>query len=204
MILETIVATKKKEVEQLRNNGIRLPAEYVDKPVAKCRGFKQSLISFSGVSIIAEVKKASPSKGTIVDDFNPVKIARNYQDNGARAISVLTDTTYFQGSLLDLMQVREVVDLPVLRKDFIIDPLQIDEAHAHGADAILLIAAILIMLSKIPVGELMWSKIPVIGEWIMDGPTSAGKRAILFGAYLGGLTMMIRIAFGLERSHLSE
>ena len=68
----------------------------------------------------------------------------------------------------------------------------------------LLVAAILIMLSKIPLGEAMWDKIPVIGEWIMDGPTSAGKRAILFGAYLGGLTMMIRIAFGLERSHLSE
>ncbi|NOR45447.1 MAG: hypothetical protein GQ534_07660 [Candidatus Delongbacteria bacterium] len=70
--------------------------------------------------------------------------------------------------------------------------------------AFLLVAAILIMLSKIPLGEVMWSKIPVIGEWILDGPTSAGKRAILFGAYLGGLTMMIRIAFGLERSHLSE
>ncbi len=70
--------------------------------------------------------------------------------------------------------------------------------------AFLLIAAILIMLSKMPLGEAMWSKIPVIGEWIMDGPTSAGKRAILFGAFLGGLTMMIRIAFGLERSHLTE
>jgi hypothetical protein len=70
--------------------------------------------------------------------------------------------------------------------------------------AFLLVAAILIMLSKMPLGEAMWDKIPVIGEWIMDGPTSAGKRAILFGAFLGGLTMMIRIAFGLERSHLSE
>jgi hypothetical protein len=70
--------------------------------------------------------------------------------------------------------------------------------------AFLLVAAILIMLSKMPLGEAMWSKIPAIGEWIMDGPTSAGKRAILFGAYLGGLTMMIRIAFGLEKSHLSD
>ncbi|MFO7810700.1 MAG: hypothetical protein R6V47_04950 [Candidatus Delongbacteria bacterium] len=70
--------------------------------------------------------------------------------------------------------------------------------------AFLLLAAILIMLSKIPLGEAMWDRIPVIGEWIMDAPTSAGKRAILFGAFLGGLTMMIRIAFGLERSHLSE
>ncbi|HQO09781.1 MAG TPA: hypothetical protein PLK90_08040 [Clostridiales bacterium] len=70
--------------------------------------------------------------------------------------------------------------------------------------AFLLVAAILIMLSKMPLGEAMWDKIPVIGEWIMDGPTSAGKRAILFGAFLGGLTMMIRIAFGLEKSHLSD
>ena len=143
MILETIVETKKEEAEYLRKNGIILPSEYGDKPVGKCRGFKQALIDFAGVSIIAEVKKASPSKGIIVKDFNPVKIARNYQDHGARAISVLTDRTYFQGNLLYLMQVREVVTLPVLRKDFIIDPLQIDEARAHGADAILLIAAIL-------------------------------------------------------------
>ncbi|MDD3044185.1 MAG: hypothetical protein PHF33_01830 [Candidatus Delongbacteria bacterium] len=70
--------------------------------------------------------------------------------------------------------------------------------------AFLLVAAILIMLSKMPLGEAMWSKIPTIGEWIMDAPTSAGKRAILFGAFLGGLTMMIRIAFGLEKSHLSD
>lgn len=70
--------------------------------------------------------------------------------------------------------------------------------------AFLLAAAILIMLSKMPLGEAMWDKIPVIGEWIMDGPTSAGKRAIMFGAFLGGLTMMIRIAFGLEKSHLSD
>jgi hypothetical protein len=70
--------------------------------------------------------------------------------------------------------------------------------------AVLLIASILVMLSKIPMGEAMWSQIPVIGEWIMDAPTSAGRRAIIFGGYLGTLTMMIRIFFGLERSHLSE
>ena len=70
--------------------------------------------------------------------------------------------------------------------------------------AFLLVAAIIIMLSKMPLAESIWDKIPVIGEWIMDGPTSAGKRAILFGAFLGALTMMIRIAFGLERAHLSE
>lgn len=70
--------------------------------------------------------------------------------------------------------------------------------------AVLLAASVLVMLSKIPIGEAMWSQIPVIGEWIMDAPSSAGRRAIIFGGYLGTLTMMIRIFFGLERSHLSE
>ena len=93
--------------------------------------------------MIAEVKKASPSKGVICHDFHPVEIANNYQRNGAQAISVLTDVDYFQGALLYMMQVRETVDLPVIRKDFIIDELQIKEARLHGADAILLIAAIL-------------------------------------------------------------
>jgi len=76
-------------------------------------------------------------------DFQPVAIGRNYEKNGAQAISVLTDVDFFQGSLSFLLQVREAVSLPILRKDFIIDPLQIEEAHRHGADAVLLIAAIL-------------------------------------------------------------
>ncbi len=70
--------------------------------------------------------------------------------------------------------------------------------------AVLLVASILVMLSKIPLGEQLWGQIPVIGEWIMDAPSSAGRRAIIFGSYLGSITMMIRIFFGLERSHLSE
>jgi indole-3-glycerol phosphate synthase len=95
------------------------------------------------VAVIAEVKKASPSKGLICADFDPVAIAANYQKQGAQAVSVLTDVDFFQGCLADLMAVRAAVGLPVLRKDFIIDPLQIEEARAHGADAVLLIAAIL-------------------------------------------------------------
>ncbi len=143
MILDTIVQQKREEVAELKKNGIRLPESFIGRTRDKSRGFKQALISYPGVSIIAEVKKASPSKGIICSDFDPVKIARNYQLHGAQALSVLTDVNFFQGSLLYLMQVREAVDLPVLRKDFIIDQLQVDEAHAHGADAILLIAAIL-------------------------------------------------------------
>ncbi len=143
MILDTIVAKKKVEVAELRRKGIQLPTEFRENLIAPPRGFRNMLTRYPDVSIIAEVKKASPSKGVICADFRPVDIAVNYQKNGAQAISVLTDVDFFQGSLLYMMQVRAAVSLPVLRKDFIIDELQIEEASAHGADAILLIAAIL-------------------------------------------------------------
>jgi indole-3-glycerol phosphate synthase len=143
MILDRIVAKKRLEVAELRSRGIQLPAAFRDREIAPPRGFRRTLLEYPEVAIIAEVKKASPSKGIICADFNPVNIAVNYQQNGAQAISVLTDVDFFQGALVYLMQVREAVCLPVLRKDFIIDELQIREASVHGADAILLIAALL-------------------------------------------------------------
>jgi len=143
MILQTIVARKQEEVAQLRINGVSIPAGYREKTVPPRRAFRKALVDFAGVSIIAEVKKASPSKGVISENFEPRAIASNYQQQGAQAVSVLTDVDFFQGSLEYLMQVREIVSLPVLRKDFIIDELQIEEASQCGADAILLIAAIL-------------------------------------------------------------
>jgi len=106
------------------------------------RYFKEALTK-PGISLIAEVKKASPSKGVLKEDFCPVKIAKAYQKAGASAISVLTENRFFQGSLQDLLQVIETVNLPVLRKDFIIDPYQIYETKYMGADALLLITAIL-------------------------------------------------------------
>ena len=139
MILDTIVARKHEEVAALKERGLPV----LDRPVAPPRGFCRALVEAPSVAIIAEAKKASPSKGVIQPDFDPVRIARNYQDGGAHCLSVLTDTDFFQGSLDFIPLVREAVALPVLRKDFIIDPLQIKQASVVGADAILLIAAIL-------------------------------------------------------------
>ena len=139
MILDTIVARKKEEVAALRRRG--LPR--MEQPVARPRGFIRALTAAPGLAIIAEAKKASPSKGVIQPDFDPVRIAKNYLTGGAHCLSVLTDVDFFQGALEYIPLVRAAVPLPVLRKDFIIDPLQIEEGHAVGADAILLIAAIL-------------------------------------------------------------
>lgn len=119
--------------------GIGHPDRDVDPP----RGFLRALTSYDGMALIAEAKKASPSKGVICPDFDPVKIAANYETTGAQAMSVLTDEKFFQGSLSYIPLVRETVKLPVLRKDFMIHEVQITQAHTFGADAILLIAAIL-------------------------------------------------------------
>lgn len=106
------------------------------------KDFKDALQLENDVAIIAEIKKASPSKGLIRKDFDPKKIAVQYRDGGASAISVLTDTAAFQGSLDDLEIAAREVSIPLLRKDFIIDPYQVKEAKAYGADAVLLIATI--------------------------------------------------------------
>ena len=139
MILDKIVDRKREEVALLLKQGITPPDEPVDPP----RGFIKALTSYSGVAIIAEAKKASPSKGVICPDFDPVRIAVEYERSGAQAMSVLTDVDFFQGSLAYIPQVRKAVKLPVIRKDFVIHEKQIEEARAYGADAILLIAAIL-------------------------------------------------------------
>jgi len=136
-ILDQIVAEKRREVARLHPPG---------KPAttrADRRDFAGALRRPMGVALIAEVKKASPSAGIIRADFDPVRIAGEYEAAGAAVVSVLTDETFFQGHLDYLRQIRAAVRLPLLRKDFIIDELQIYEAEAGGADAVLLIAAIL-------------------------------------------------------------
>lgn len=108
----------------------------------KSRGFRNSLSDKGALSVIAEVKKASPSKGVIRPDFDPVKIAKSYIAGGASALSVLTDEPFFKGSLSYMENISLNFDIPLLRKDFIVDPYQIKEARAFGADAVLLIVSI--------------------------------------------------------------
>lgn len=139
MILDKIVARKKEEVAELLRTSWKRVNEQVDPP----RGFIQSLVDFAGIAVIAEAKKASPSKGVICEDFDPVAIAADYKKGGAQALSVLTDVDFFQGSMSYIPAVRDAVDLPVLRKDFIIHEAQIFQARKYGADAVLLIVAIL-------------------------------------------------------------
>jgi indole-3-glycerol phosphate synthase len=142
MILDDIVTTKRDEiVEHKRQRPLAALAD-AELYRAPRRGFAAAL-AIPGRAIIAEVKKASPSRGLIRADFDPRAIAQGYQRAGARAISVLTDAPYFQGSLAYLEAIRHVVDVPLLRKDFVLDPYQIHEARAFGADAVLLICAIL-------------------------------------------------------------
>ena len=143
-ILEEIVWQKETEVDQMRESVPLVELRKRVQTAPPLRDFLQALRSGkTHPALIAEVKKASPSKGVIREDFDPVAIAKAYSQGGASAISVLTDKKFFQGSWDNLAQVRAAVDLPVLCKDFIIYPYQIYLARSYGADAVLLIAAIL-------------------------------------------------------------
>lgn len=145
MFLDKIVATKRKEVEALSAHFDLAAVERQIAALPACRGFERALTERNNrpLGLIAEVKKASPSKGLIRADFDPVTLARIYEEAGADCISVLTDVDYFQGQNEYLTAVSQAVRLPLLRKDFTIDYRQIYEARLIGADAILLIAAIL-------------------------------------------------------------
>jgi len=140
--LEEILRVKRDEIERLRPRAAELDRQA--KARTDFRGFRTALESSDKtIAVIAEVKRASPSAGVIAEKFDPVEIARNYERNGANAASVLTDTQFFQGKLQDLADVRDAVSIPLLRKDFVLDEVQIAESAASGADAILLIVAVL-------------------------------------------------------------
>ena len=141
-MLEKIVALKKEKVEQRKKV---LPLSCLKERIARQRpplDFASALVG-DHIRLIAEVKQASPSRGVLNPNLNPTKLAKTYAEGGAAAISVLTEENYFKGSIDYLAAIREVVRLPLLRKDFIFDPYQVYESRAYGADALLLIAAIL-------------------------------------------------------------
>ncbi len=141
-MLDRIVADKKEEVEQSRK---AVPVSELEARIAqraKTLDFATAL-KRDGVSLIAEVKMASPSRGILRQNFDPLNLARTYARHGAAAISVLTENKYFGGQLEHLLSIREKVQIPLLRKDFIFDSYQVYESRASGADALLLITAIL-------------------------------------------------------------
>lgn len=140
-VLDRIVRSKGAEVEALRPRAAELRSRAADAPPP--RDFQGALADGSTVSLIAEVKRRSPGAGDIRPDLDPVRLARAYEEAGASALSVLTDREYFGGSLADLARIREEVAIPLLRKDFTLDALQVAEARAGGADAVLLIVRIL-------------------------------------------------------------
>ncbi|MGO9379825.1 MAG: indole-3-glycerol phosphate synthase TrpC [Dissulfurispiraceae bacterium] len=145
-VLSNIVARKAERIEdaQCRLTLSEIKKRLADLEIPSTRDFREALkIGQSPIKLIAEIKKASPSKGLIRGDFNPLQIASVYESNPVSAISVLTEEDFFQGHISYLRRVRQVTSKPLLRKDFIIDEYQLYESRLYGADAVLLIAAIL-------------------------------------------------------------
>ena len=141
-MLDKIIAQKREEVEQRKK---ALPLSCLKERIAQQSPPLDFASALRGdcIRLVAEIKQASPSRGILRPNLNPVKLAKTYVEGGAAAISVLTEANYFKGSINHLAAVKEVVELPLLRKDFIFDPYQVYESRAYGADALLLIAAIL-------------------------------------------------------------
>lgn len=142
-VLDTILSAKRDEVVARKAATSRSELNARIAAQTPPRGFRAALDTTRGHALIAEIKRTSPSKGLIRGDFDPPSHARAYRDGGAACLSVLTDEKFFRGADEHLVQARGAVSIPVLRKDFIVDPWQIDEARALGADAVLLIVAAL-------------------------------------------------------------
>lgn len=183
-ILADIVRHKRQEVASLKLGQPRAALEEMCKDIAPPLDFERALIPARGsVRLIAEVKKASPSRGVLAANLDPVALASTYAGHGADAISVLTDAKYFQGSLEVLRRIRAAVDVPLLRKDFTIDEYQLWEARAAGADAVLLIVSILepALLRDLAAGAKglgMAALVECHTEAEVDAALAAGSRII--------------------------
>jgi indole-3-glycerol phosphate synthase len=198
-ILDKIVATKRQEIEQAKSRRpvAELQAALRDAPPA--RDFFAALAAPGPIRLIAEVKKASPSKGIIRADFQPLEIAKAYERAGATCLSVLTDEAYFQGSLDYLRAIRQQVGLPVLRKDFILDPYQLLEAREAGADAVLLIAECLddCHLRALHNEALEWGLTPLVEFYEPDNL----PRVLEAGATLIGVNNRDLRSFSVDLHH---
>jgi indole-3-glycerol phosphate synthase len=141
-MLDKIIDQKRQEIEQRKKMAT---LTYLQERIARQKPALDLALALKGdhIRLIAEVKQASPSRGMLIPNLNPIELAKTYAEGGAAAISVLTEENYFMGSIEHLAAIREVVGLPLLRKDFIFDPYQVYESRAYGADALLLIAAVL-------------------------------------------------------------
>ncbi|HOP78743.1 MAG: indole-3-glycerol phosphate synthase TrpC [Thermogutta sp.] len=198
-ILDRIVATKREEVERAK---IFAPEEHLRRMVEQQpppRDFLGAIRNAPNIALIAEVKKASPSKGVIRENFDPVAIARIYEKHGATCISVLTDEPYFQGHIEFLRWVKESVQIPVLRKDFILDSYQVLEARAYGADAVLLIAECLTteQLTRLYHEILAWGMTPLVEVYEPENL----PRVIDLGASLIGINNRNLQTFEVDLEH---
>jgi indole-3-glycerol phosphate synthase len=202
--LDEIVAVKRAEVEQLRKFAEHLGALAI--AVTDFRGFTAAIKRPDDqLAIIAEVKKASPSAGVIESNYNPAEKAQDYQRQGAEAISVLTDKTFFQGSVADLTAVHDAVSIPVLRKDFVVDELQVLQAAAAGADAVLIIVA---AVNPKQLLRLMETAVKLHLETLVEIHTQEEiQKAMDVGATLIGINNRDLTTFEVDLSvteHLSE
>jgi len=198
-ILDRIVATKREEVERAK---IFAPEEHLRRMVEQQpppRDFLGAIRNAPNIALIGEVKKASPSKGVIRENFDPVAIARIYEKHGATCISVLTDEPYFQGHIEFLRWVKESVQIPVLRKDFILDSYQVLEARAYGADAVLLIAECLTteQLTRLYHEILAWGMTPLVEVYEPENL----PRVIDLGASLIGINNRNLQTFEVDLEH---
>jgi indole-3-glycerol phosphate synthase len=180
MILDEIIRYKKWQVANEKEvRPLKVLLDCVEQ-MGPTRGFGQALAGEDGaVKIIAEVKKASPSKGVLRADFDPVDIAKTYEECGACAVSVLTDRRFFMGSFRYLEEIRRAVSLPLLCKDFVVDPYQVLKARVSGADAVLLIAAVL-------EGAYLKELLDVAREFSLDALVEVHEMGELLGALDAG------------------
>ena len=184
-ILKEIVAVKRREIAKTK---LETPISRIEERIAEqspVRNLAGVLMS-DAVRVIGEVKKASPTKGVLIPDFDPVALATTYVDNGAAAISVLTNVNHFQGSIHHLDAVCDAVhsrDIPVLRKEFIFDPYQVYESRAYGADAILLIVSLLapdILRELMKLAQCLWMQclVEVHDEYELEAALDAGAEIV--------------------------